>query len=241
MVGNFLDGTTEQIPGMLCKKIRKRPASASTEQTVKAPRVQKKPAAVPAVAVVVASDDEDLDTVEEHAEEELDFVPDEVIEVETLLYKYVESHSMTMDEMNGKYWFVEEERDDGRVRINSIPPADPCSFWASPGKLKELTKKELMASLVDSMDIDGVHYSIKAKTQGDRACLVIVTTSSGQFGQVSEVTTGGDIVQAFQMALAVMRALAVEQLSVRALLGESGAGVTKRAFFERRDAFMSQH
>lgn len=237
MIGNFLDGTTEQIPGMLFQKIRKRPASASTEKTIKAPRVQKKPAAAPAVAVVAI---DDLDTIEEHAEEELDFVPDEEIEVETLLYKYVETHSLSDNEMNGKYWFVEEERGDGRVRINAIPPAEPNSFWASPDKLKEVTKKQLIASLVDSMDIDGVHYSIKAKTQGCRACLVLVTTSTGQFGQVSEVTTGDDIVQAFQMAMSVMRALEIKQISVRALSGENGASVTKQAFFEHREALMSR-
>ena len=75
-----------------------------------------------------------------------------------------------------------------------------------------LNKHELVPFLRDIVTIGNEMFQVRAAHASQEAhpCRVLVSTAAGLFGMVSERSTGDDIVEAFRLAMLVMRNLEQE-------------------------------
>ena len=223
MIGHWLDGTEQEIPGMLVVNKRKRSSSDATQ-----PSLKKRPASN---REGTPSKCESM----EQPEEESDFSPDECVEpdaeaAEEFVDKYVETHNLQTEALNGKVFKVTERREDGRLLCEPIFAGTP-RFWASADKLKLKSNKELVPFLQTVTNIDDIDYWIKGATQGSRPCIITVKTSDGvQYGMVSARLTDNDIVQAFSLTNSVMTSLKKDSLQ------QGWEGLSRAKFFTKRDA-----
>jgi hypothetical protein len=207
--GHWLDGSMHEIPGLLAETQtnRKRKSDSSAGAAIK------RPAAAPESQVHDAelSSAGSADFSEEMAEEEQDFEKDIEIEPEPLhpmIGKYVQTTSLQDESLNDLFWQVDSSREDGRLLIVKLPPADPQQFWAAPEKLISVTTPQLVPRLQTSIGIGGQTFSIKACTQGERPAIVKVQSADGkQLGMVSSKATEGDIVEAFKKTIEAVACL----------------------------------
>ena len=139
----------------------------------------------------------------------------------------METKDLKTSYFNGKLWRATKRREDGRLLIESAIGEDE-SVWVTEEKLEiKSDTKSLLPFLSSSIEIDGVKFTVKATSQGDRPAAVLVRGArQRQLGMVSE-RAAHDLVGAFKVALNIMAALKADGCA------------TKEAFNAKKGALLA--
>ncbi len=138
----------------------------------------------------------------------------EVADPDRILNSYVKTTGLSSIEWNDKAFEVLGRRNDGRLKLRLILDDDDLFpnhiFWVEECKVTILSKRELLPFLRDYVKIGTEMFKVKAYAHMAHPFFVRVSTAEGQIGQVSERSTGYDLVKAFKVAMMVMQTLEQE-------------------------------
>ena len=123
---------------------------------------------------------------------------------------YIQSHGLSLTDMNDKLWIVREYSESAsRWRVEEI--VSSIIRWMKPSNMQPLLdgSRLLLPFLKHDIVVQNKPYSIRAMPQSTRACIVKTRDedTKKQFGMVSEVLVGNDIVRAFRLSVCIMEAL----------------------------------
>ena len=204
MLAHFLDGTVTEIPGMFFENCAA-PASKRARTTI---------FRRPAAAVCEPSIEDKNESESDSGEIEYECIDPP----ERFLNSYVKTTGLSSIEWNNKAFEVLGRRNDGRLKLRLILDDDDDLhpnhiIWVEECKVTSLSKRQLLPFLCDVVIIGTEMFKVKAYAQmgqSGQMFLVRVSTAEGQIGQVSDRSTGDDLVKAFKVAMTVMQNLEQE-------------------------------